>query len=261
MHSISNDIITMKRSCRMEMDDNGGKVVALMKVRGTGSSLEGKNVYPLNGTPVLVHAIRILKRARFIDRVYVWSESGEIKRLALKNGAVAIDRPLSMVHYNSGFHTGLEFNFNSLNRIKEDIGAPIEVIVNFNCNYVLFRTGDLENMYGKLMNDREARSIVALSPVEPGFCIENGRYGLFPFMNDEDMQQESYPRIYRKLGVSILKCGLKYARLQKQTFHPVGREEGIDLHGPEDVTLIEYHLKKRARTAGRVHESYGFHHL
>jgi len=221
------------------------RVATLIKVRGFGSTLEGKNMYPLNGTPVLEHALRTLKNASFIDKVYVWSESKEIQALTQRLGAVPIDRPLSMVHYHSGFHSEQEFNLNSLNQMKADNNGPFEVIINFNCNYVLFRTISLEKMFDKLMNDPTARSIIALAPVAPGLCLDNGRYGLFPFMNDANIQREDYPNIYRKLGISMLKCGLQYAALQKQIYLPVSREEGIDLHDEEDTLILEYHLKKQ----------------
>lgn len=222
-----------------------GKVTALIKARGGGSTLAGKNMYPLNGMPVLGHALQTLKKAAFIDKVYVWSESKDIQALTRRLDAVPLDRPLSMVHYHSGFHSDQEFNFYSLNQMKTDINAPIEVIINFNCNYVLFRTSSLEKMFDKLMNDPTARSIIALAPVAPGLCLDNGRHGLFPFMNDANIQREDYPRIYRKLGISMLKCGLHYAALQKQIYLPVGHEEGIDLHDEEDTLILEYHLNKQ----------------
>ena len=227
------------------------KVVALIKARGFGSTLPGKNMYPLNGIPVLSHAIQTLSDTSFIDRVYVWSESEEIRTLTQRMGAVPLERPLSMVHYSSGFHTDHEFNFHSLNQIKDDINAPLEVMVNFNCNYVLFEAESLEKMFHKFMEDHQARTIIALSSVEPWLCFDNGCHGLFPFMNDSNIPEQNYPRIYRKLGISMFKCGLQYASLKKQIFFPVSHKEGIDLHDSSDAVLIEYYLKKKNTTAGK----------
>ena len=243
-------MVSTSKSTREALAD--GKVVALIKARGSGSTLAGKNMRLLLGKPVIEYALETLLRASFLDKVYVWSEDELIKASARRLGAVGLHRPLSMVHYNSGFHTDQAFNFNSLNQIKEDLGSPIKVMVNFNCNLPLFRTKSLEQMFKRLMDDSKARWITALAPVKPGLCLTNGQYGLLPFMNDENIHRQDYPNIYRKLGVSMMKCGLQYATLRKQIYLQVDREEGIDLHSIEDSVILEYYLKKRWQLLGEA---------
>jgi CMP-N-acetylneuraminic acid synthetase len=222
-----------------------GKIVAIIKVRGLGSTLIGKNMYPLNGRPVLGYAIKSLTKVPFINRIYVWSESEEIRKYSKTMGAVPLHRPLSMIHYTSGFHTDHEFNFHSLNQMKDDLNSPIEIIINFNCNYILFSTKSIEEMFHKLMSDSKARAIIALAAVEPGLCLDNGRHGLFPFLNDSNITNEQYPRFYRKLGISMYKCGLQYAALRREIYFTTTSVEGLDLHDSDDAILLEYHLSDR----------------
>ena len=231
-------------------DNQGtGIVIALIKARGTGSTLKGKNMYSVLGKPVLGYSLEILMQLPFLNKVYVWSEDAKIKSLARDYGAVALDRPKSMIHYGAEFHSQLEINFNSINQIKEDLGQPYEYCLNFNCNMLLFRPQSLCTMFDRLVADPAARSIQAIEPVQTGFCLTNDRHGLMPFLNDSMMPEEMNRRLYRRVGVTMNKCGIQHAKNNKVLYHKVAKEEGQDIHDKLDIKLIEFYLTQAQEPA------------
>ncbi len=73
------------------------KTIAIIPARGGSKRLPGKNLLPLDGTPLLVHSIRYARaNSELIDQVYVSTEDAEIRAQAEKQGAVVLDRPLSL---------------------------------------------------------------------------------------------------------------------------------------------------------------------
>lgn len=68
------------------------EIVALMIGRG-GSSLPGKNVLPVHGTPLLLWAAAAAVRSRHIGRYYISSDDTDILSTAVRAGYRPILRP------------------------------------------------------------------------------------------------------------------------------------------------------------------------
>lgn len=72
---------------------DGKHVVAIMPARGGSKRLKNKNIYPIWGKPMLSWGIEACKRSKYIDKVFVSSESDEILSVAKEYGAEALKRP------------------------------------------------------------------------------------------------------------------------------------------------------------------------
>jgi len=69
-------------------------MVALILARGGSKRVPGKNIKPLDGTPLIGHVILAAKKSKLItDGVYVSTDDSEIKAVAESFGANVIDRP------------------------------------------------------------------------------------------------------------------------------------------------------------------------
>lgn len=69
------------------------EVAAVVPVREGSRRLTGKNLAPFGGTTLLAHKIRQLKRVSRISAVYVSSDSSEMLKIALDEGAIPLERP------------------------------------------------------------------------------------------------------------------------------------------------------------------------
>jgi CMP-N-acetylneuraminic acid synthetase len=63
------------------------KYIALICARGGSKGLPGKNIKPLNGTPLIGWSIKVAKQIDRISRVIVSTDSEEIAKIALEYGA------------------------------------------------------------------------------------------------------------------------------------------------------------------------------
>jgi CMP-N-acetylneuraminic acid synthetase len=69
------------------------KLIAMIPARLGSQRLKKKNLAPLNGMPLIAHAIRKCLSANCFDEVWVNSESHEIAEVAVKEGAKFHKRP------------------------------------------------------------------------------------------------------------------------------------------------------------------------
>ena len=69
------------------------KTIAIIPARGNSKRLPNKNIKLLGYMPLLVYSINYAKGHEFIDAIYVTTDSEEIKNIAIKHGALVIDRP------------------------------------------------------------------------------------------------------------------------------------------------------------------------
>lgn len=226
---------------------NDKKVVCTIVARGGGSTLYRKNLYRLNGKPVIAWALEILRATSFVTDIVVWSEDDEIKEIAEGYGAVHVPRPRTMVHYFSGFHTLEEWYLYRYERIREILGYTGDYEMGFNCNNILLRPGSLDAMF-KLLTDNEswACRVQGVVQVEPGLCLESGASGcLFPFWNDPDLAPDEHPPLYRLMGVGIGNPRTCSDAAYAPVYYQFPPEEGFDFQNAEDVPFARFGLAKR----------------
>ncbi|MFY0714768.1 acylneuraminate cytidylyltransferase family protein [Seonamhaeicola sp. NFXS20] len=98
------------------------KTIAIIPARGNSKRLPNKNIKLLGGVPLLVHSINYAKQHDFIEAVYVSTDSEVIKKMALANDALVIDRP----HELSG---DLEPTVTALKHVIETVAYSVENVV------------------------------------------------------------------------------------------------------------------------------------
>ena len=64
-----------------------------MPARGGSKRLKNKNIYPIWGEPMLSWGVRACQKSKYIDKVFVSSESEEILEVAKQYGAEPLKRP------------------------------------------------------------------------------------------------------------------------------------------------------------------------
>lgn len=69
------------------------RTVAIIPARGGSKGISRKNIVGFRGHPLLAWTIAAARRATQIDRVYVSTDNGEIRDVALRYGAKVIIRP------------------------------------------------------------------------------------------------------------------------------------------------------------------------
>lgn len=72
------------------------KNIAIIPARGGSKRLKNKNIYPLLGKPLIAYSIEACLASKYIDQVYVSSDSGEILTIGEEYGAYSLKRKSSL---------------------------------------------------------------------------------------------------------------------------------------------------------------------
>lgn len=71
------------------MTDTEPNVLAITLARGGSKSIEKKNIYPINGVPLLAYTVEEAKKSKLIDEYIVSTDDEEIRNVAKEYGAEA----------------------------------------------------------------------------------------------------------------------------------------------------------------------------
>ena len=68
-------------------------ICAIITARAGSKGIKDKNIYPINGKPLINYTIDAAKMSSYVDAIYCTTDGKEIKNCCLKNGCNVIDRP------------------------------------------------------------------------------------------------------------------------------------------------------------------------
>lgn len=127
--------------------------VILLTGRGGSKSVPGKNVYPLLGRPLAFYPMMAAKQARKVDRVYVSTDSGEIKQVARDLRISIIDRPPELAQDDSEL-------VDAITHAMSVIGGEIRYLITMHCNCAVHRPGLIDDCIILMDKHPEADSCV-----------------------------------------------------------------------------------------------------
>ena len=222
-------------------------VAAILMVRGVGSTLKNKNAYPILGKPMLRWVLTEAKKARFIDNVFVWSDSDELKKITEDCGCRVIERTKEEVFYHGGFSNPNTWGPKRREFIEMECGR-IDISVYLNCNYVLMTADILGSMFCKLMEDPTAKDIWPVARVHGHYFTENPQNRkLFPIWHCQDLDRQDYPPLFvRGSGICIVHEKRQREMVSLQSaYYEVEPKYLLDVHDKEDIELAEFYLSRR----------------
>jgi CMP-N-acetylneuraminic acid synthetase len=221
-------------------------VVGKMMVRGEGSTMNRKNVRQVGGKPMIFWALKNALDSGVMDEIFVFTEDEEVAKITTALGCSVVERPREMLYYNSGFSNPNEWIQFLDQQIIEKIGSAGDVVVSLNCNICLLKGETLRRMYVRLMEDELAEVIFPVVEIEPHLYMENPMTGyLFPIWDDPGLDRQKFPKLFRRIGVSITHAKrASETILRRKLHHEIPYEESLDLHSETDLIIAEALMKK-----------------
>ena len=239
-------------------------ICALMIGREGSTGFPGKNVYPVLGRPLMAYPLLAAKEAKYIERVYVSTDSAKIKAVALEYGARIIDRPAELA---TPAALGDEVFAHGYRHIKEETareGKTLEALALLFCNAPMV-TGQLIDAGVEALRKRpEIDSAVSVSVYNMWSPLRARRLNavgtLSPFVPfetfgdpeklncDRDSQGDVY---FADMGVSVVRprClenlhqGLLPQRWMGRKIHPLKQWGGLDVDYEWQIPQVEFWLK------------------
>ena len=236
-------------------------IAALMLGRDGSSGFPGKNTSPVLNRPMMEYPLLAAQKSRYIDEIYVSTDSEAIKDIALKNGVFIIDRP---AHLCTKEALGEDAFVHGYHYIKEFLKKDIELLVLLFCNAVTVTEKIIDEGIEVLRKDFNLDSAVTVSrynmwsPLRARRLDKDGLLQPFvPFevfgdpktLNcDRDSQGDVW---FADMGASIVRprCldaiaeGLLPQKWMGQKIFPLKQWGGLDVDYEWQVPYIEYWLK------------------
>lgn len=230
--------------------------------REGSSGFPGKNVYPVLGRPLMEYPLIAATHSKFIDKIFVSTDSSEIKKIGIKYGASIIERPIELCTSQA---LGEDVYFHAYNHVKKCFNEPIDLIVLLMCNAATITSELIDEGIQILMSHLEYDSAVSVSSYNMWSPLRARKEGndnlLRPFVPfsafgdpkklncDRDSQGDVW---FADMGVSIvrpynlehLEDGLLPQKWMGQKIYPLKQWGGLDVDYEWQIPQVEFWLKK-----------------
>ena len=224
------------------------KIFAFIFARGGSKGVPGKNIRSLAGKPLLVHSIEIAKRVPSISKILVSTDSHEIAKVGLENGAEIILRPDELARDDSPEWEAWRHAINWLNDRSEDF----DVFLSLPATSPLRNVSDIESCLAQL--DHETDIVVTMTETtrSPWFNMvrQEGNYiRLLSQGGDVYTRRQDAPKGFDMTTVAyvmrpdfILNANNVFEGRVKGVLIP--NERAIDIDTEMDFLLAEILMKK-----------------
>lgn len=139
------------------------KILALIPARGGSKGLPKKNIRLLLGKPLIAWTIEQALASKYLDKIVVSTDDEQIAGISRKYGAeVPFMRPEELARDNS---PTIDAILDALNRLEKS-GQRFDFIVLLEPTSPLRETNDIDKCVELLLNNKSAKSIVSVAPLE-----------------------------------------------------------------------------------------------
>jgi len=241
-------------------------IAALLLGREGSSGFPGKNTYPILGRPMMVYPILAAKHAKYIDEVFVSTDSDRIKKIAADLGASIINRPPELATKEA---LGEDAYAHGYRHIRETAKRPVELMVLLFCNAPTILPSTLDEGISALRADPSLDSAVTVSVYNMWSPLRARKLDaaglLVPFVPfetfgdpatlncDRDSQGDVYfadmsTSIVRPHCLENLRSGMLPQRWMGNRIFPLKQWGGCDVDYEWQVPQVEFWLRKHGFT-------------
>jgi len=223
------------------------KYIVLICARGGSKGLPGKNIEPLNGTPLIGWSINIAKKIDRVSRIIVSTDSEDIARVALEYGAeVPFMRPKELAQDDSP--EWLVWR-HAIKYMESNTGENVDAIIVLPATAPL-RSVDDVNSCIDLYENEEVDSIITVSVASrnPYFNMivndENGYASRVISSESQTIRRQDAPEVYDMTTVAYVVNSDFVKRFNgifdgKTKSVRIPRERAIDIDDLTDFKVAE----------------------
>lgn len=170
-------------------------IVSLIIGRGGSTGVPGKNVKNVLGRPLMTYPIMAAKNTTRISKIFVSTDSDEMKSIARQNGCEVIDRPSYLATKEA---LAEDAYLHGYEEIVKRIGEVPSILVLLFCNSPTILPSTIDIGIDKLLNDESYDSAVTTSiynmysPLRARKVDTSGN--LVPFINPKEFDGASCDR-------------------------------------------------------------------
>lgn len=233
-------------------------IVSLIIGRGGSTGLPGKNTMNILGRPLMTYPIMAAKNSKYCNKIFLSTDSDEIKEIGKKNNVELIKRPEFLATKEA---LAEDAYIHGYNEIKKLINEEPEFIILLFCNGATVLSAQIDEAVEVLRKDEKLDSACTVSsydmwsPLRAKKIDENGK--LVPFVPleifgdnvtcDRGSQGQTW---YADCSTFVVrpKCMLKkngdvpFTWLGRN-IHPIKQWGGLDIDYNWQIPIVEFWLK------------------
>ncbi len=242
-------------------------IVALMLGRKGSSGLPNKNIMDVCGKPLMEWPLFAAKDSKYVDDIYISTDSEEIKEIGCRNGCEIIHRPDYLCTKEALGEDAFAHGYRVIKEMNPD--KKIEVVVLLFCNAATISAELIDEGIEVLRENRELDSAVTVSeynmwsPLRARRLDEKGL--LMPFVPFETFgdpktmncdRESQGSALFADMSVSIVRprClerieeGMLPQKWMGRNIYPIQNWGGCDIDYEWQVPQVEYWLRKHGLT-------------
>lgn len=196
------------------------KILGIITARGRSKGVPKKNTKLLKGKPLIAYSILQAQKSKYIDKVLVSTDDGDIAEISKKYGAEVQIRPDELAQDNTPHLPVLQY---IIKRLKKE-GYKTDIIVLLQPTSPFRADGEIDRAIKKFMNNPKANSLMSVSEIPDHFSplwikrIENNKLLSYKergkIIDDKKYpRKQDLPKFYWKSGGIYI---MKYDTLMKK---------------------------------------------
>lgn len=240
------------------MSPNSLKIIGIIGARSGSKGLPDKNIRPLAGKPLMGWIIETAKKSKYLNRVFVSTDSEEYASLAKQYGAeVPCLRPAKIASDQS---TDIEYLKHMVSWLREKEKYEPDMVLRLLPTCPLQLPEDIDFCIEKLLNDPDAHSAVVIAEARqhPQKALKlvadgAGDFHLVSYLTGkgEDVTpvfRQRYEKAYFRANIIASKIrtidSLDSLTGSRVRCHLIPQERAIDIDSPMDFFIAEQIISK-----------------
>lgn len=226
------------------------KFLVVIPARGGSKGIPMKNIYPLNGKPLLTYSLEMMRQVKFDGDVAVSTDSERIKEVALRTpGIEVVDRPEDISGDKASTESAL---LHALETMEARKGCTYDAVVTLQATSPLRRAVTVKACLDKYEEDRgKYDALLTLTETRTDYWVKEGEGRYRRLYPDAPRRRQDRDPIY--IENSAVYITDRQSLLETNSVlgyrvngYVIPEREGVDINEPVDILLAEELLKTEA---------------
>lgn len=247
------------------MNTSGKRAIALIPARAGSKRIEHKNIYRLNGHPLIAYTISAAIDSGIFEKIFVSTESSEYAEISKHYGAdVEFLRPKEYATDGSPDIEWVEFSLREFSKR----GQNFDYFSILRPTSPLRASSTIQRAFAEFLSDESVDSLraVELCTQHPGKMWRIVENRLVPVMARQDSgvdwfssPTQTLPEVWvqnASLEFAHVRCVLSERSITGKAILPFKTKfpEGLDINRPEDIVRVEGVVSQSAESLPRIRQ-------
>lgn len=225
------------------------RILAIIPARGGSKGIKNKNIVNLEGKPLIGYTIDAAKSSKYIDYIYVSTDSEKIAGVALKCGAsVPFMRSEELASDTSKTIDAIVYTLNKM----ADINEAFDIVILLQPTSPLRTAEDIDGAIEKF-SEYGYKSLVSISEVNnpPILMRKITSDGYMERLLDIDstvrrQDMEKYYRVNGSIYINLVsEINSNTSFNDNEIPYIVSKENAVDIDDYADLEMTRYYLRNR----------------